>query len=208
MKIQIYVTQPALVEVSLTDGVLTSAITPFDSHGLPIAAPFIKADPAEQAAKQAARRAVAAPGPPPAPIAPTIAFDDTPDYMRDVPPVTAPSVEDGTVRFAEFVAAWSVGFGAPLDGEGGPTVVQPNRRRLMKLTMAQHGRAIFAFIGQCGDLRAAIRSVMPEHAAPEGHTYAEYTDALAGNIVQIASLDCPPLANTIKYTAADDRTIL
>ena len=206
MKIQIHVTQPSLVEVSLTDGVLTSAVTPFGSRGIPAAVPQ---------AVPVAEPAPPPPGPlaPPAPVAPTIAFDDTPDYMRDVAPAApsvpaGPSAEEGAVRFAEFVGAWAVGFDAPLDEDGEPTVVQPNRRKLMKLTMSQHGRAIFAFIEQCGDLRAAIRSVVPQQAAPVGHAYDEYTDAIAGNIVQLASLDCPPLANTIKYTAADDRTNL
>ena len=214
MKIQIHVTQPSLVEVSLIDGVLASAVTPFGSRGVPAALPQT-----EPAAAPVAAPTVAY-GAPPAPAAPTVALDDTPAYMRDAPPTPqgwtgspadAPSMPDaalGAERFAEFIAAWSVGFDAPLDDLGTPTVAQPNRRKLLKLTMAQHGRSIFAFIGTCGDLRAAIRSVIPEHAAPDGHDYEGYTDAIAGNVVQLASLDCPPLANTIKYTAADDRTNL
>ena len=113
-----------------------------------------------------------------------------------------------------LVEAWADGFGAPLDEKGHSTVEQPDRAKLLQAVMAKSGRSVMAYIEHCGagnaeqrGLRTAIRSVFPSESAvlPEGIDYDAFIDEIAGNIVQLASIYVPPLADTIEYTHADSR---
>lgn len=96
----------------------------------------------------------------------------------------------GRAAFLEFVYAWDENWGAV----GAP---QPDRVALMTATLATRGKVMLAFIDHCGDLRAAMREAFPNRDVA-------FTDALAGNIVQVASaLSIDALANRIKYTQKD-----
>jgi len=113
-----------------------------------------------------------------------------------------------------LVEAWADGFCAPLDEKGHSTVEQPNRAQILQKIMAKSGRSIMAYIEHCGTgnaeqrgLRAAVRSVLPPSSVilPDGLTHDQFTDEIAGNIVQLASIYVPPLADTIEYTHVDSR---
>ena len=120
----------------------------------------------------------------------------------------------GRNALQNLVESWAYGFGTPLDADGNTTIVQPDRAKLLQKTMAISGRSVMAYIEHCGKanpeqrgLRAAVRSVFPPTSAtlPVGINYEQLTDEIAGNIVQLASIYVPPLADTIEYTYADSR---
>lgn len=110
----------------------------------------------------------------------------------------------GAVAFAGLVETWSEGFGI----DGAP---QPDRISALRETMAAHGIAIISFIRLSGGLVSAVQSVLGRPCGEYpvgGHdgegTVAEnelrYARAIAGNIAQIGSLVCPPIADTLNYT--------
>ena len=99
-------------------------------------------------------------------------------------------IEQGRVAFREFALAWHENWGVA----GAP---QPDRVALMTAMLARNGKVTLAYLDHVGDLRAAMRVVFP-NALPT------YTDALAGNIVQVASaLSVDELSSRIRYTQAD-----
>jgi hypothetical protein len=110
----------------------------------------------------------------------------------------------GRSALATMMEEWIVGFGCPLDEKGKATVEQPDRLKLLQRSMGTNGRAIMAYIDNQGGLRKAIRSVVPDAMLPDVD-YQTYTTELAGNIVQLASITVPPLADTMDYTHADSQ---
>lgn len=120
-------------------------------------------------------------------------------------------LQAGSTAMQNFVDAWIVGFGCPVDDEGTPEVEQPDRLKLVQKWMATDGKAILAYIASQGGLRAAVRSVISLDKAPDDvmwktpEGYQAYCDEVAGNIVQIASIVTPVLADTIEYTHEDSR---
>lgn len=101
----------------------------------------------------------------------------------------AARLAQGRAAFLQFAQAWHANWGdiAP----------QPDRVALMTAMLARSGKVTLAYIDHCGDLRAAMRDVFPDRDVA-------YTDALAGNIVQVASaLSIDELASRIRYTHAD-----
>ena len=103
-------------------------------------------------------------------------------------------LQEGAHAFGNFVLEWSIGFGAPLDENGKPTVEQPDRQRLLNALMAQSGRAVITYIRSCGGLARAVRSILlPDGGTPDQEKWA--TD-LVGNMVQVSSVSNPFLAET------------
>lgn len=139
------------------------------------------------------------------------------DYVAPVPEHIAgiserPEPDDaerdvtvGRDALAELVRVWATGYAAPVNEDGSSTVPQPDRMKAMQASMAAYGNAVFRFINHQGDLRAAVAAVFDESQLPEGRESREYTDDIAGNMVQIASIVTPPLAETIRYTHIDSR---
>lgn len=143
--------------------------------------------------------------------------DGLPDYMDEA---YIAALNTGRDALHAMLLEWLVGFNCGVDDANLPLVEQPDRMKLIERVMAVSGASIFAYIDHLGreagrkhfppdpctrGLRAAIRSVTTEDMVPDGEDFAVFTDALAGNIVQLASISAPLLAETIEYTYEDAR---
>jgi len=139
---------------------------------------------------------------------------ETAEYGVDSLPDALPPTQEnalqaqlasGKVALEGFIADWLVNYGAPTDADGLPLFDQPDRKKMCQVVLAKYGKNMLSYIASCGGLRKAIHSVLPHGSVPEGVGSKDFADEVAGNVVQIASIVSPPLADTIEYTYEDSR---
>lgn len=105
----------------------------------------------------------------------------------------AEAAQEGALIFTGFVQTWRKNFG--LEG-----TEQPDRASLMIEIMTMYSLPIFAFIRHCGGLTCAVLTVSKgpdtDSSSP---LFREDCRLIAGNIAQVSSILCPPLAQFLEY---------
>ena len=94
---------------------------------------------------------------------------------------------------ADFVGSWLVGFEAPTDEEGNPTVEQPDRLTLLKnIGSGRWPIPILRWLAQYGSLQGAIYELLQRKPAPS-EDLIEFTNRLSANIAQLAHAGFPDI---------------
>jgi hypothetical protein len=105
--------------------------------------------------------------------------------------------------FREFLAAWMVGFSAPVDDKGDPTVEQPDRLQLLKdLGSGQWAIHILRWCAHYRSLQGAIFHALLDLTLVEvgEEKDVDLTDRVSANVTQVAHAAFPDIEGFHDYS--------
>lgn len=112
---------------------------------------------------------------------------------------------DGEAALTDLLRSWMINYGVE-QKEGEAPVDQPPRVQILQRLSATKNTATMAFIASRRGLRAAVYYCLLKLALINADEAGKkLADDVAGNIVQIASVNGLPIAETIEYTPEDNR---